>query len=244
MTNFQIQNNDGTLSSVSHKEFYETLNGGDGYLYYKRGGKHIALLPTAKNAETLRVCRQAEDAEYEVADLNTRCRDAKGQPCRYQHDESGRIIRNERGHAIRARCADCPRDGWIAGKRENCCLSNYCKTHNCAYCPYHREFNAPLSLEWQPENIRGDDESDTFGSYLSDPDADIQAALENDELNSALQEAVYQLPQTERDIIKSIYWDNLSRRAYATEHGISKDAANRLHDRALESLKNILKNFC
>jgi RNA polymerase sigma factor (sigma-70 family) len=243
MSTFQIQNIDGTLSDVSHEEFYEILNGEDDYLYYKQGGKHLAMLPTATNAETIRICRQAENAEYEISAINARCRDVKGQPCRYQHDASGHVIRNEKGHAIRAKCADCPRDGWTAGKRENCCIRNYCKVEDCTYCPHHREYNAPISLDWLPESKRDYGEIENAGFYIADPDSDIQALLESDELNSALHIAINQLPSDEQAVVKAVYWDKLSLRAYAAESGMAKDTVRRLHDRALESLKNILKNF-
>ena len=94
---FQIQETDGSLSSVSHKEFFEILNDGCGFLYFKRGGRHIALQPTATNEETLRICRQADNAENYIHAMETRCRDEKGCICRYQRDDNGGIIRNASG---------------------------------------------------------------------------------------------------------------------------------------------------
>jgi RNA polymerase sigma factor (sigma-70 family) len=242
MAIFQIQNSDGTLSSVSHDEFYEALNGEVGYLYYKQGGSHIAMLPTEENAETLRVCRQEDNAEYETSDANARCRDEKGQVCRYQHDADGRVIRNEKGYAVRAKCSDCPRDGWIGGKRENCCIRNYCRTPDCAYCTNHREYNAPISLDWLPTE-HDYSETDSLASLAADPAANIQAAMENEELESALLAAIGELSPKERAVLKAVYWEKLSVRDYAAESGMSKSTVHRLHNRALELLKMILKDF-
>jgi len=241
---FQIQEQDGQFSQVSHKEFYETLNNGDGYLYYNSGGRHMALLPTATNEETIRICRQADNAEnYGFASSN-RCLDAKGRLCRYQHDENGSVIRNKAGNPVSAKCSECPRDGWIAGKRENCCIRKYCKTEDCTYCTKQREYHAPISLEWLTEDKHDLNETDGAGFYIADPDADIQAVLESDELNSALHIAVSQLPLNEQIVLKAIYWDKLTRRGCSAETGIALTTVNRLHDRALKALKNILKNYC
>jgi hypothetical protein len=148
MVTFHIQEYDGEMSSVSHKEFYEILNSDAGYLHYSHGGVHIAMLPTATIAETIHACRQADNAENVAAVIDNRCRDEKGRLCRYQHNANGQIIRNGKGLPVYAKCGDCPRDGWIAGKRENCCLRNYCKVGDCVYCPYPRECHSPHSLEW------------------------------------------------------------------------------------------------
>jgi len=243
MSTFQIQNSDGTLSSVSHDEFYEVLNGKGGYLHYEQGGLHMALLPSEENAEAIRLCRQADDAEATAVAIENRCRDEKGLLCRYQHDADGKIIRNNKGLPVYAKCGDCPRNGWIAGKRENCCIRSYCKIPDCTYCPHPRECHAPHSLEWLTERKSDDGENENGGFFIVDPDADIQSALENEELESALLAAVEELPPKERDVLKAVYWDELSQRAYATESGLSRSVVKRLHDRALESLKNILKNF-
>ena len=63
MASFQVQAPDGAYSTVSHREFFEVLNNGEGYLYYKQGGKHLAMQPTTSNIEALKACRQAENAE-------------------------------------------------------------------------------------------------------------------------------------------------------------------------------------
>ena len=244
MSVFQIQEIDGSLSSVNHKEFYEILNNGCGFLYYKRGGRHIALLPTAENEETLRICRQADNAEDYSHALDTRCRDAKGRICRYQHDEKGNIIRNAFGKPISAKCGDCPRDGWTGGKRENCCIRNSCKTEDCSYCMKHREYYAPISLEWLTEDKHDFGDDYGAGYQLADPDADIQAAFERDELNFALHTVISRLPFDERLVIEAVFIDNRSQRAYAAESGMSKSTINRLYNRALERLRTYLNDFC
>ena len=237
-TTFQIQNTDGSLSSVSHEIFYEILNGEVGYLYYTQGGKHIAMLPTVINAESVRICRQTENAENNPLAKDLRCRDEKGRLCRYQHDEAGRVIRNEAGNPVSAKCGDCPRNGWTAGKRENCCIRNYCKVSDCTYCPHPRESHAPLSLERFFE-----DELDGTGFSLADPQADIQANLEKNELYSALYDAIDRLPPNERSVIKALHWGNISQREYGIQNGMSKSAVNRLYIRSLKTLKTILKDF-
>jgi len=243
MALFQIQNNDGTLSSVSHDEFYETLNGGGDYLHYNCGGLHIALLPTESNAEVIRVCHQEDNAESNAVALENRCRDEKGRICRHQHDETGRVIRNEEGKPVSAKCGDCPRNGWTAGKRENCCIRNYCKTADCTYCPYPRECHTPHSLEWLTEDKTDYDEGEKIGYSITDLITDPQDGLEFEELKSALLAAVDALPAKERAVIMGIYWDGLSRRAFSAKSKTPETTVRRLHDRALESLKNNLKNF-
>jgi len=243
MTTFQIQNSDGSFSAVSHDEFYKILNDEGGFLYYRQGGSHIAMLPTAENEETLRICTQEDTAERDAAVINTRCRDEKGQPCRYQHDANGHVIRNEKGHAVRAKCGDCPRNGWQTGKRENCCIRNYCKVDDCAYCPSDREYYVPISLDWLIENKRDGGDSDGGGFHITDADADIQTAFEDEELESALLTALEQLPPREQAVIKATYWNNLSRRAYSNESGMPFTTVKRLHNKALETLKEILKDF-
>jgi RNA polymerase sigma factor (sigma-70 family) len=240
MVTFQIQNNDGTLSSISRKEFYEVLRGDEGYLCYEQGGCHIAMLPTASVAETICACRQADNAENHNFATESRCLDEKGHLCRYQHDEKGRVIRNEKGNPISAKCGDCPKNGWAAGKRENCCIRNYCKTVDCTYCPYPREYRVPLSLERFVE----DNEFDEAGYVVADETADIQAALESNELNASLLAALNKLPANEQALLRAVYWDKLSLRAYGLEFGIPSTTVKRHHKRALATLKKILKNFC
>jgi len=240
---FQIQGQGGEMSPASHKEFYKTLKDGSGHLCYDSGGTHIAMLPTETNKETIRVCRQADNAENYSFAANSRCLDVKGHLCRYQHDENGNVIRNKAGNPVSAKCGQCPRDGWIAGKRENCCIRNYCKTDDCAYCMKHREYRTPLSLERFAEDEYDGSEVDGAGYCVVDPQADIQTILESDELNSALYIAISQLSFVEQSVIAAIYWDKLSLRAYAAENGMSKSTAHRLHNDALKSLRKILKNY-
>ena len=243
MPAFQIQETDGSLSSVSHKEFFEILNDGCGFLYFKRGGKHIALLPTATNEEALRICRQADNAENYTHAMETRCRDEKGRICRYQRDENGVIIRNASGKPVSAKCSDCPRDGWTGGKRENCCIRTSCRTEDCTYCMKHREYYAPISLEWFTEDKYDFGEGDGAGFQIADPDADIQAALERNELNFSLHSAISRLPLDERLVIEAVFMDNLTQRAYAAESGMSKSTVNRLYNRALDNLRTHLSDF-
>jgi len=243
MPTFQIQNSDGTLSRVSHKEFFETIKGDDGYLYYNGGGRHIAMLPTSANTETLRICRQMDNAENDASVMDSRCRDVKGNPCRYQHDTDGRVIRNVKNHPVRAKCGDCPRDGWTGGKRENCCIRNYCQVKDCTYCMNHREYHAPVSIDWPIEDKCGYCGIEHAGFNIADPDVDILAELESGELNSALHIAISQLTLPEQEIISAVYWDRLSLRVFAAKSGMSKNAAYRLHSDALESLKDFLKDF-
>jgi len=243
MNTFQIQNSDGTLSSVSRKEFYEVLRGNNGYLCYKQGGCHIAMLPTAENEETIRLCRQADNAENRAFEFDSRCLDEKKRICRYQHDASGHVIRNENGNPVYAKCGDCPRDGWVGGKRENCCIRNFCKVVDCACCTRHREYRAPLSLERFVGNNFNENDYTEAGYVLADSDANIQAALELDELNAELHTAISRLPLDERNVLKAVFWDKLPYRAYAAQSSMSKSAVHRLYNRALESLKKSLKDF-
>lgn len=243
MSAFQIQNENGSLTPVSHGEFFEALNSGKGYLYYRQGNKHIALVPTPANKEITDFYSRTDNAEKSAKFSENRCQDEKGRPCRFQHDEKGRVVRNDKGHPVRAKCGDCPRNGWTAGKRENCCIHNSCKTKDCACCTKHREYRFPVSLDSLAEGKDGYDKTDETAFYIADPNADVGAALENDELNRAMYAAIERLPSDERDVIKAVYWGKLTQREYAAQNGISKSKANRLYNEALGSLRDILKNF-
>lgn len=242
MATFYIQEPDGSLSQVSHNEFYEALNGGDDYLCYEQGGSHIAMLPTETNAEAIRVCNKSDDDEKGARFTEIRCQNEKGQLCRFRHDENGRVIRNGKGYAVRAKCGECPRDGWIAGKRENCCIRNYCKAEDCARCPHLRESHRPLSLDQLTES-KYDDDTDGVGLFIIDPDADIQAAFENKELKTALLAALGELAPKARAVLKAVYWGEMSQRAHSCKTGIPAATVNRLHNRAAAALKEILKDF-
>ena len=244
MATFHIQDFDGSITEVGHGQFFETLNEGNRHIYYKQGGKHLALLPTAENEESLRISRQHDNAENAAIALANRCRDEKGRVCRTQHDEKGRVIRNSKGQAIVAKCSECPRDGWQAGKRENCCIRNYCTTEDCVCCPYPRESHMPLSLgRLAPESKNG--QSKKIGEYeLADPRADIQSIFEEAETKAELHNALSALPELELKLLAAVYWDRLTLSDFAEANGISKSKAGRLHKRALETLRNILKKTC
>ena len=244
MATFIIQVHDGSFSFVNHDEFFETLNSNGDFLYYKQGGTHIALLPTASNTEMLKICRQAENAEnYEFA-VNSRCLDANGHLCRYRHDANGRIIRNAAGKPISAKCSECSRDGWIAGNRENCCLRNYCTVKDCEYCQQPREYRTLLSLERITENNDDGNGFDGIAFGIVDSNADIVAILESAELLSVLRNVIIsELSPDERAVINAIYRKNLSQRAFASESGMSRRVVKRIHDRALETLRENLKDF-
>jgi len=244
MASFQVQAPDGAYSTVSHREFFEVLNNGEGYLYYKQGGKHLAMQPTTSNIEALKACRQAENAENYGFAASSRCLDAKGHLCRYQHDKNGRIIRNDAGNPISAKCGDCPRDGWIAGKRENCCIHDRCNENDCAYCRRHRDYRIPLSLEQFEEDEDSGYGYDGIRFSIADPSVDILADLEADELNSALHFAIIDgLSFDEQAVINAIYHEKHSQRAFASEYGLSRRAVKNIHDHALDTLRNILKDF-
>jgi len=195
------------------------------------------------NEKTIRLCRQTENAENYALAAASRCRDEKGRLCRYQHDEKGKIIRNTEGKPVSAKCGDCPRNGWTASKRENCCIRNYCKIEDCTHCPHPREYHAPISLEWLTEAKDELSETSGAGFQIAAPDADIQATLERNDLYSALHRAIMRLPLDEQHILKAVFWDRVSQRAYAVENGLSRSVVKRRHDHALKSLKIILKNF-
>ena len=243
MTPFQVQEHDGTLTSVSHKDFFGILNSSENYLYYKRGGTHIAMLPSTTNEAALRLCRQAENRENYTHSMDTRCRDAKGHICRYQHDEHGRIIRNAAGNPVSAKCIECPRDGWIGGRRENCCIRFSCKIEDCSRCNKHREYHAPISLEWLTEDKYDNDECAGAGYTLIDPGADVVAILESDELHYELHTAIINLPIDEQLVINAIFWEKLSQRVYALESGLSRRKVSLLYNSAIETLKRNLRDF-
>lgn len=246
MVTFQIQDQDGNLRSVRHDEFFSFLKTDDGkeYAYYGQGGMHLAMFPSIANKEIAYACRREDNTESEAIAFENRCRDEKGRMCRHQHDEDGHLVLSEKGHAARAKCSECPRDGWIGGDRRNCCIRNYCKVQDCAYCPHPRECHTPHSLEWLAEGKAGD-ETGRRGSYdFAALDSDIAVIFERQEQQTALIQAMDMLSQEEGSLIQALYWDGLSQRACGVKFGISKSKINRLHNNAIQTLKNALKNYC
>jgi len=243
-TTFKIQAHDGTYTDVAHDEFYKFLNGSGDYLYFARGGLHLALQPTAENEATVQANRSMDYEERAQAFDASRCRDVYGRVCRNQHDANGNVVRDAKGHPVRSKCGDCPRDGWQTGNRDNCCLRNYCTTEDCVYCPYPHECNTPLSLEWLSERYSEDDTDDNYGYQLVDGGVDLQTAIEREELHEALHTAFAKLPAKQRQMLHAVYWDRQSLRAYAAANGIGKSTAYRLHQSALDSLKTALSSFC
>jgi len=243
MPTFQIQNSNGSTSPVGHNEFYEILNSGKGYLYYKQGGQHIALLPTEKNRELVDFCNQADRAEMNKSFFANRCRDEKGRVCRYQHDENGQIIRDLHGNAIYAKCGDCPRNGWQTGKRENCCIRNYCKTKDCVYCPYPRECHAYHSLEWLMADKKNGEDTEDGGLPIVSPDMDVLTVLVSAESKAELIDALNKLPADEQKLIRAHYWESQSLNAYAKANSVSATKVKYVHKRAIERLKSKLKKL-
>ena len=243
MTKFQIQTQDGAFIAVSHDEFFALLNSGLGYLYYSSGGIHLALLPTPENTQTLQICRQADNVENRILEANGRCLDINGRLCRYQHDEYGNFIRNAKGRPLAAKCGDCPRNGWMNGKKENCCIRLYCKTPDCSQCMSLRENRLPLSLEHLDDDnfVHGATEYDCPAT--TDDIAGLLASMEENELHAILHSAIKQLPSPEREVVIAISLKAMTLRAFAEESGISKSAIQRIHKRAISSLEKSLKDF-
>jgi RNA polymerase sigma factor (sigma-70 family) len=242
MATFLIQSTNGTTTEVGHDEFYKILNGADKYFSYKQGHIHVATPITEENAEAVKDFRKSERAESDEIKAFYRCRNQKGQMCRYQHGENGAVIRNAKGNPVDAKCSDCPRDGWQTGNKDNCCLRNYCKIKDCVYCPHPRECHAPISLDWLEECGLDDDdwipELQLFGGT-----SDGQAQLEREELRTALYEAISDLPANEQSLIQALFWKGVLKQDFAAANGISPMKVSRMYKRSVEALKNKLKSF-
>ncbi|GHU92076.1 hypothetical protein FACS1894202_14460 [Clostridia bacterium] len=243
MATFLIQSTDGTTTEVGHDEFYEILNGADRYFAYKQGRIHVAMPITADNAEAVKDFRKHERAEMAAIKAVYRCRNQKGQMCRYQHGENGAVIRNAKGNPVDAKCSDCPRDGWQTGNKNNCCLRNYCKVEDCVYCPYPRECHAPISLDWFEDCGSGDDDDLIPELQLSGGVSDGQSQLEREELMAALSAAKAELPLDEQALITALFWQGVLKQDFAAANKIIPMKVSRMYKHSIEALKNKLKSF-
>lgn len=61
-----------------------------------------------------------------------------------------------------------------------------------------------------------------------------------EELRSRVRHAVAALPKAERELIQAIYYEGLSERVYAKQHGISQRGANKQRRKILSKLKMFL----
>ena len=61
-----------------------------------------------------------------------------------------------------------------------------------------------------------------------------------EELRSRVRRAVAALPKAERELIQAIYYEGLSERVYAKQHGINQRGANKQRRKILSKLKMFL----
>ena len=68
-------------------------------------------------------------------------------------------------------------------------------------------------------------------------------AIEQAEVHATVRQAISELPEAERDLIQTVYYDGKSLTGAAQAAGKSKSWASRLHDRALDRLMRKLQSF-
>ncbi|GHU74301.1 hypothetical protein FACS1894188_02100 [Clostridia bacterium] len=118
-------------------------------------------------------CRFAKNntaAEHNAYSRLDRCLDGKCRVCRYVRDENDKVVEFEKDGEIKklgAKCTECPRAGWVAGNRENCCVRHICNA-DCTRCPFPKEGHAPYSAEAsEDEGYPLEDKSD-FTAIIED----------------------------------------------------------------------------
>ena len=105
---------------------------------------------------------------------------------------------------------------------------------------YYAYFHMERQERWQEEKQQ--DNAETVGQE-NIADAGSPGLEENiiaEELRSRVRHAVAALPKAERELIQAIYYEGLSERVYAKQHGISQRGANKQRRKILSKLKMFL----
>ena len=71
----------------------------------------------------------------------------------------------------------------------------------------------------------------------------LEESIIAEELRSRVRHAVAALPKAERELIQAIYYEGLSERVYAKQHGISQRGANKQRRKILSKLKMFLGQY-
>lgn len=116
---------------------------------------------------------------------------------------------------------------------------------------YYAYFHMERQERWQEEKQQEHgvmsydalDNAETVGQE-NIADAGSPGLEENiiaEELRSRVRHAVAALPKAERELIQAIYYEGLSERVYAKQHGISQRGANKQRRKILSKLKMFLE---
>ena len=115
---------------------------------------------------------------------------------------------------------------------------------------YYAYFHMERQERWQEEKQQEHgvmsydalDNAETVGQE-NIADAGSPGLEENiiaEELRSRVRRAVAALPKAERELIQAIYYEGLSERVYAKQHGINQRGANKQRRKILSKLKMFL----
>ena len=110
---------------------------------------------------------------------------------------------------------------------------------------YYAYFHMERQERWQEEKQQehGVMSYDALDGQENIADAGSPGLEENiiaEELRSRVRHAVAALPKAERELIQAIYYEGLSERVYAKQHGISQRGANKQRRKILSKLKMFL----
>lgn len=110
------------------------------------------------------------------------------------------------------------------------------------YAYFHMERQEEKQQEHGVMSYDALDNAETVGQE-NIADAGSPGLEENiiaEELRSRVRHAVAALPKAERELIQAIYYEGLSERVYAKQHGISQRGANKQRRKILSKLKMFL----
>ena len=78
---------------------------------------------------------------------------------------------------------------------------------------------------------------------LEDRSPDVSEVVEQRIMMDKLHEAIQLLSDEEAELIKALFFDNVSEREYSREKGISHTAVQKRRQKALEKLRNLIGNI-
>ncbi len=92
------------------------------------------------------------------------------------------------------------------------------------------------------QDLGGDDSEDSSGSVLADYVGRVDEELEQFEHRARLAEAIEELPEREREIIRLRFFENLSQTKVAKRLKISQMHVSRLQQRAIKRLRELMRD--
>lgn len=122
-------------------------------------------------------------------------------------------------------------------------LEKYLKSEFAAVGGYRTSRRDPLNLSSSLDAPLSliDEASESFVDFLPDTDdryAEVEEHIYQQQLHTALDKAISQLPPAQGDVLRERYWNNKSLRVLSDDLGISIESVRRRENSALSFLRN------